>query len=54
MWLSCVYRVKDFSASHLTSEEGWGYKKLGVDTAKIADTNWPKGYSIPCDVMPTA
>ncbi|KAK4821436.1 hypothetical protein QYF61_020019 [Mycteria americana] len=29
------------------------HKKLGRGTAKIADPNWPKGYSIPCDIMPT-
>ncbi|KAK4816696.1 LOW QUALITY PROTEIN: hypothetical protein QYF61_020580 [Mycteria americana] len=27
------------------------HKKLGVGTARIADPNWPKGYSIPYDVM---
>ncbi|KAK4810476.1 hypothetical protein QYF61_004256 [Mycteria americana] len=26
-------------------------KKLGGDTARIVDPNWPKGYSIPYDVM---
>lgn len=28
---------------------GWG-KKLGVDTAGTADTNWPKEYSIPYNI----
>ncbi|KAK4815143.1 hypothetical protein QYF61_017584 [Mycteria americana] len=27
------------------------HKKLGGGTAKTADPNWPKGYSIPYDVM---
>ncbi|KAK4828177.1 hypothetical protein QYF61_024426, partial [Mycteria americana] len=27
------------------------HKKLGGDTARTADPNWPKGYSIPYDVM---
>ncbi|KAK4810871.1 hypothetical protein QYF61_013279, partial [Mycteria americana] len=27
-------------------------KKLGGGTARIVDPNWPKGYSIPYDVMP--
>ena len=26
--------------------------ELGGDTARAADPNWPKGYSIPWDVMP--
>lgn len=27
------------------------HKKLGGDTARIADPNWPKGYSVPYDIM---
>uniref|UniRef100_A0A8C0AY97 Oxysterol-binding protein n=1 Tax=Buteo japonicus TaxID=224669 RepID=A0A8C0AY97_9AVES len=27
----------------------WGHKKLGGDTARAADPNWPKRYSVPCD-----
>ena len=30
-----------------------GHKELGGDTARTADQNWPTGYSIPCDVMPS-
>ncbi|KAK4807051.1 hypothetical protein QYF61_018392 [Mycteria americana] len=29
------------------------HKKLGGGTARIVDPNWPKGYSIPYDVMPS-
>ncbi|KAK4807227.1 hypothetical protein QYF61_024347, partial [Mycteria americana] len=29
----------------------WVHKKLGGVTARTADPNWPKGYSIPYDVM---
>jgi len=49
----CLYRVKAFSASHITPPaSGLGvHKKLGVDTAGTANPNWPKGYSIPYDVM---
>ncbi|KAK4811248.1 hypothetical protein QYF61_022145 [Mycteria americana] len=31
----------------------WVQKKLGGGTARIVDPNWPKGYSIPYDVMPS-
>ena len=30
------------------------YKKLGGDTARTADPNWPKGYSIPYDMTCSA
>lgn len=45
--------VKDFLASlhHNTSEWFEEHKKLGGNTAWTADLNWPKGYSIACDVM---
>lgn len=27
------------------------YKKMGEDTARTADSNWPKGHSIPYGIM---
>ena len=45
--------MNTFSASHPTppaSRLGL-HKKLGVDAAGTADPNWPKGYSILCDVI---
>ena len=48
----CLDQVKDFSASPAQPARRLeGHKKLGGDTARTADTNWPKGYSIPYDVM---
>jgi len=51
--LSSACTVKDFSASHAAPWAGrlGEHKKLGRDTSKTADSNWPKGYSIPYDVM---
>ena len=51
--LSSAYSVKAFSASHtIPPVRRLGvHKKLGGDTAGTADPNWPKGYSIPYDVM---
>ena len=47
----CLDQVKDFSASHAQpARKLEGHKELGGDTARAADPNWPKGYSIPCDV----
>ena len=44
--------VRDFSASHAQPARRLeGHKKLGGDTARAADPNWLKGYSIPFDVM---
>jgi len=40
---------RDFSASRALSTEQV-HKKLGGSIARAPDTNWPKGYSIPCDV----
>ncbi|KAK4825374.1 hypothetical protein QYF61_027127 [Mycteria americana] len=39
------HRDNTFSKGYLV------HKKLGGDTAKIVDPDWPKGYSIPYDVM---
>jgi len=38
-----------FSLPHSASEEK--HKKMGGSTARTADPSWPKGYSIPYDVM---
>ena len=48
----CLDQVKDFSASRAQPARRLeGHKKLGGDTARTADPNWPKGYSIPWDVL---
>ena len=48
----CLYQVKDFSASHAQPARRLeGHRELGGDTARTADPNWPKEYSIPYDVM---
>lgn len=48
------------SNSHLIYQEfypGFGWdrvnfrKKLGGDTAGMSHPSWPRGFSIPCDVM---
>ena len=47
-------KVKDFSASPAQPARRLeGHKKVGGDTARAADPNWPKGCSIPWDVMPS-
>jgi len=52
--LSSAYtESKHFPASHTippVSRLGV-HKKLAEDTAGSADPNWPKGYSIPYDIM---
>ena len=50
----CLEQVKDFSASDAQPAR-WleGHENLGGDTARAADPKWPKGYSIPCNVMPS-
>ncbi|XP_075605060.1 DNA-directed RNA polymerases I and III subunit RPAC1 isoform X3 [Balearica regulorum gibbericeps] len=47
------YIFKDFSASHtaLPMRRRGAPKKLGRNTARTADPNWPKGYSIPSGIM---
>ena len=50
----CLDQVKDFSASDAQPVRRLeGHKQFGGDTARTADPNWPKGYSILCDVMPS-
>ncbi|KAK4824764.1 hypothetical protein QYF61_018498 [Mycteria americana] len=44
-WFGVFTLVKDFQLPMLCQV----HKKLGGDTAKIVDPNWPKGYSIPYD-----
>ncbi|XP_050568107.1 thioredoxin domain-containing protein 12 isoform X1 [Cygnus atratus] len=49
----CLHQAKDFSASRsvlLASRLGM-QQELGGDRPRTADPNWPKGYSIPSDVM---
>ena len=47
-----MFRLKDFSASHAQpARRPEGHKKLGGNTVGAADPNWPKEYSIPCDIM---
>lgn len=33
------------------NKEAWDYKKLGGDTARMTDPNWPKECSIPYDIV---
>ena len=50
----CLDQVKDFSASPAQPARRLeGHKELGGDTARTVDPKWPKGYSIPGDVMPS-
>lgn len=32
-------------------KEAWVYKQLGLDTTRTTDSNWPKEYSIPYNIM---
>ena len=36
---------------HSTNKRAGGAQGIGGDTAGTADPNWPKGYSVPYDVM---
>lgn len=48
----CLYSIKAFSPPQLpTVSMLVEDKRLGGDIAKSADPNWPKGYSIPYDVV---
>ena len=54
MFSVVVYQARDFSASHAQpARRLGGHKKLGGDTDRAADPNWPKGYSRPCDITPS-
>ncbi|XP_066841412.1 uncharacterized protein [Anser cygnoides] len=49
----CLHQAKDFSASRsvLPASRLGVQQELGGDRPRTADPNWPKGYSIPSDVM---
>ncbi|KAK4817730.1 hypothetical protein QYF61_026530 [Mycteria americana] len=49
--IEAAYHQLEESEEGQTEEEMRVHKKLGGDTARTADPNWPKGYSIPYGVM---
>ena len=51
-----LYRAKDIPVSQflvLSCKWRWlrGHKELGWDRSRTADLNWPKGYSIPYNIL---
>ncbi|KAK4829068.1 hypothetical protein QYF61_002012 [Mycteria americana] len=50
--LELQYELESKAAKwYATTDIANVHKKLGCGTARIVDPNWPKGYSIPYDVM---